>query len=204
MLELRKFCLMPGSDNPDYLCAPVVDDHFVYASNGHVAVRVSREEYPGTYREGVLTALTKIFSRIEAEEYQPMPQILLKSSTCKQCGGLGLVQRCERCLGVGNVFCHACESDAPCRKCNGFGTLRITDEIAAVVGACSRCHGSGQRFGTDMAFWSTPLLNTHLSTWYLHLLMSLPGLQVAPNSSPSSPVRFRFDEGYAVAIPVRV
>jgi len=78
------------------------------------------------------------------------------TTTCRNCGGLGL---CSECNGTGRVACAYCEdgyvatdcwgyddnpfqSVDPCDYCNGTG--RVACAYCDGSGACNLCNGSGE------------------------------------------------------------
>jgi hypothetical protein len=121
--------------------APFLQDGFLYATNGHLAVRMP---WPGEWAhqaEGrVPKELHLTFHDLRCRaEPSPLPQVV---GDCLECGGSGdLPERpCTECDGQGegddpDCDCPHCPGSHTCEECDGRGKFG--------PGPCDGCAGTG-------------------------------------------------------------
>ena len=110
---LQLFAAQPECDIRNYLWAPMQEDGFAYATNGHWIVRIPMADYDGTggditpkgdYPKG---PLANVFSKAEAAAgpFAALQDIALPPQ-CEECGGNGISEgsTCPRCGGYGWTF----------------------------------------------------------------------------------------------------
>ncbi len=112
LLDLQRFCANEH-DISDYLRAPFREGDCVYATNGHMIVRVLRDEAPDaperTSRQP--NNVEALFASAFAApgQFAPLPPVthLPPDKACSECGGTG--------------FVHYDDEDETCLQCNGLG-----------------------------------------------------------------------------------
>ena len=88
-------------------------------------------------------------------------------------------------------------ADPPdCKSCGGTGSIRVecADEISV---SCPYCKGSGRRQFVRLK-WENRYLNDDL----LRQIAELPGLAFSAVGQPAEVVRFRFDGGEGLMMPM--
>jgi hypothetical protein len=129
MLDLQQFC---STDTFRFnLHKPFRRNGHVYATNGHILVRVADDE---RYEISDKIATEKVLAKLDSAKFIPAPAVNLppkaptQKETCTHCDGLGTQHDCLDC---------SCECDA----CEGKGTVDNRPEIST-----SLC---GQYFALD-------------------------------------------------------
>lgn len=198
-IDLQRFCAV--DDIRAYLRAPWHFDGWVYATNGHICVRV---RYTG--QAGVLDATSKhpkahdLFAKwlSDGAAFQPMPE-LPEGHECRHCHGKGLfpAKPCEDCGGQG-TFVH-CGNEYDCKSCDRHlieeGWIVVDeDEQAKDWKCCNHCWGRGLQMQRH------DLGDATFELAYLLWLAGLPGLEYRTNG-PASVAAFRFDGGEAILMP---
>jgi hypothetical protein len=127
----------------------ILEDSWVYATEGHIAVRapataairaaveaVPVEGKPFPHRIGVNLELPV------APDPAGLPEPT-GGAPCPDCGGAGFLpaRECDDCDGEGIDECECCGHEADCDSCGGKGSLP--------PGPCDDCHGEGVHFGED-------------------------------------------------------
>mgnify|MGYP003480223639 CR=1 FL=1 len=111
MIDLTKFCANK-TEVREYLQAPFQLGECVYATNGHLAVRIPRDEAPHiTEHPSAPKSAQKLFDDTFALEGEfaalPAPDSLPANRTCTDCGGTGIEPAsededyCFTCYGLG-------------------------------------------------------------------------------------------------------
>lgn len=139
-MDITKFCAT--KDPRHYLHKPMRHDGFLYATNGHVAVRI--EDDPaidaGPMPERLQDSLPKLLSDNEERTWRPFPQIDPSSlRACPFCNGSGCADECPACDGEGEFEHWGDWYD--CKRCDGGGQVAARHDDASAV--CGRCNGSG-------------------------------------------------------------
>ena len=197
-MDLTKFCR--PDDVRDICRRPHTDGEFVYATNGHYAVRVNAADYSGDAPlmddTKSMNTLHNFFSNIESKTFTAFPSFIVPELvTCGVCGGAGTVCECPECLGTGEDICRCCGGYVDCDNCSGDGHIEGDDE------SCRECFGEGEvPVNRD---WSVPFGSSLANFRYLQLFQSLPNVEASISQFDESPIRFRFDGGYGVLMPIR-
>lgn len=139
-MDITKFCAT--TDPRHYLHKPMRHDGFLYATNGHVAVRIEDDRTidAGPMPENLQATIPKLLSDNEERTWRHIPQIDHSSlRACPFCKGSGCADECPACDGEGE-FEHW-DDWYDCKRCDGGGQVAAQQDDAAAV--CGRCNGSG-------------------------------------------------------------
>lgn len=199
---LKPFCAV--SDARYYLNHIFKKGDFLCASNSHVLVRVPDDgtvEIPPETLENKID-IDKVLKLEEwpADGFVPLeftePDIIEKCGTCDATGKAYPSVDCDECDGE-SEFKHGSHY-YECKECDGAGTLRAnTGEKIA----CEDCQGTGIQY----AFLTMPD-GRQFNYQYLLKLKALPGISYLPDYSDeycANPMRFKFDGGLGLLMPVR-
>lgn len=201
--DINRFCAK--NDIRSYLAKPIVHGGFVYATNGHICVRVPATEadidtpLDGEQPAKVLASMQKMFAEQQDQRPADLPD-------------LSAVKRCADCAGKGSylgVSCGTCDGDGgferdghdyTCKSCDGDGHLKSdgeeNSEEHSEEHSCPHCRGYGYPFA------SIPVGDSFFQQAYLKLLEPLPGLK-AFTKGPEQCGMFTFDGGgIALLMPV--
>lgn len=197
MIDLKLFCASEN-DIRSYLAKPMEIDGFLYATNGHIAIRVKgkAEEYievPASTSE----QLIKIFANCEEYKYRALPEISEpKKYDCGICKGTGKVTICDECAGEGYVDLgnNYNAYEVECRSCMGNGCGAGGEK------ACEYCDGDGYKYKRD---GYAQIGNTGLNYKYFQLIKSLPSPEICLDIEKHKFIPFRFDGGYGALMPMR-
>lgn len=197
VIDLLAFC--DTRDDRAYLQKPIRHAGRLYASNGHIAIRVAdrADVEASDAQEPQCRKLTDFIDRTLAQgttaKYVPIPKKLAHPATCMACGGIGkqINPPCPECDGEGS-FEHGSHS-YKCKACKGRGIQLHHDDRP--LDPCPRCRGTGRGY-TNARVGST-LFNLE----YLLLIRALPGALLAVEASTEArPHLFRFDGGEGVVV----
>ena len=214
-INLQRFCANSAADSRDYLYSPWRSGQWVYATNGHVIVRVPAKSAPEVAErdEGKLPKAAALFGKWMDDraglEYLRVPP-MAALNVCGGCDGAGVVRsiKCPDCEegefthGRHVYQCQECE-DRPA----GPGRITVgagfeTPEVQQTP--CDHCVGRG---ATDRQNTPVKLGDAHYSAVYLHWLAALPQVRVCPgdksDANPCAPACFIFDGGQALLMPYR-
>lgn len=212
-IDLQRYCASEY-DPRKYLRAPWLAGEWVYATNGHLAVRVpaaSRPDITATPEKAPNVGALFDMAFDRAGEFAPIPDV--KKTQCSHCGGTGRLWA---------INCPDCDKDTPgefehgsytydCKNCEdsaaGKGWVEVAKEDRdAQSWPCERCDGVGlcrddsaERIG-----------GAHYATRYLAMLSALPGARIRPGDpAPRDygakviPALVTFDGGHALLMPRR-
>jgi hypothetical protein len=209
MIDLQRFCANESDPRP-HLRAPFKRGSWVYATNGHVCVRVPAATMPSVTECDKAPPAHNLFKKhIEdrACEFLVMPP-LKAHRICSACYGKGFVfaSKCPSCTD--GMFDHY-GMTYDCLYCDdskaGPGWVDTEDE-SATRRPCDSCDG----LGADMREnGNVRLGESTYSLVYLNWLAKLPQVRVCPGSpadAPSAdqiPAVFIFDGGHAILMPRR-
>lgn len=209
MIDLMRFCAN-DNDAREYLRKPWKHGEWVYATNGHLCVRVPATTMPDATECDKAPPAHNLFTKhIEQREceFLPMPK-------------MAPLLKCSACYGKGYVFARKCPSCADgtfdhygmtydCLYCEnskaGPGWVDSEDENATRR-PCDSCDGLGASMRQN---GNAPLGESTYSRVYLSWLAKLPQVRVCPGSpaeTPSAdqiPAVFIFDGGHALLMPRR-
>lgn len=204
---LSRFC--GKNDIREYLNIPLRQGGYLYATNGHIAVRVADE--PGVVAFDGGTAILKVADGIEkmlAATYQPVgytlaetdaAQVLAGAPPCGNCKGTGITPKCDRCGNTGVISgtdYDGNEMEVDCAFCGGNSDAAGTP--------CWGCEGDGKHV------WDLhiPLGHAYYNPRYIALMAQLPNA-ILYNSEPAEDPNHhgvglvRFDGGLALVMPMR-
>ncbi|BAK75787.1 hypothetical protein NH8B_0955 [Pseudogulbenkiania sp. NH8B] len=192
--QLQRFCAPAG----DYrgIDKPIRRGGFIYATNGHVLVRVADSpDIECSSEHAPLPTLDSLAEEAAAlPDYKPLHIHLPPPTTCGACDGHGKVSACNVCNGEGE-FRHGRHS-YECRECDGHGFFGST---AGTI-ACTHCDGTGhgpyQRVVVER--------EAGFARHYLALIQTLPNVKFAANAK--DPIHgiagFLFDGGVGALMPL--
>lgn len=206
-IDLQRFCASSG-DVREHLHRPWRDGQWVYATNGHVCVRVYDPN-------SAMTAIDKpakapnpaaLFTKwIDSRdgEFLVLPKVP-HAQKCLECSGRGThpAVKCPDCNegefehGMHTYECKTCSPDNDGAK---PGWLIAHTEVATTTRECYFCDGRGFLKG------STELGGRHFETGYINWLMKLPQLRFRagdPDKTDDA-AAFIFDGGQAILMPLR-
>lgn len=181
---VMKFCGKAGDTRG--FDTPTSDSKYVYATNGHIIIRVDRDLYTGQVAgNSKLSDMQRHLSAIKSFEFKPLQLTLPPPITCRLCGGLGHVIECEDCDGEG-WFEHG-GYDYRCKNCRGDGVH--PSEKNKHTKPCDDCEGTGN----DL---SQPVMvdNVYFQRRYIDLLLNLDGIKVSIRYSSKASF-FTFNNG---------
>ena len=202
------------SDCREHLRKPWRAGEWVYATNGHLAVRVPAASFPDAQENAKApTTIGDLFARAfdskAPSDFRLMPDLqpLKKCGWCKGKGRMHSI-KCPDCDDDGEFMhghhtytCQECEHDPA-----GPGRLECSpgDEGANET-ACSACYGLGYQSRDN---GRTNIGDAHYSTVYLHMLAELPQVAICPGEPASTAIRptaaaLSFDGGQAILMPYR-
>ena len=177
MINLQRYCAN-DSDPREYLWRPWRAGEFVYATNGHLAVRVPAADLPDAAEnskapKSIADLFAGAFDGREARDFRAMPE-------------LPKLIKCLDCKGAGRLECaHGAEGsrEQACESCLGLGYQNRVNGHTKI----------GDAFYSDV---------------YLHMLGELPQCRVCPGEPASrawepkpQPAAFAFDGGQAILMP---
>lgn len=196
MIDLKRFCAT-DYDHREYLQSPWIDGGLVYATNGHVCVRVSPDlAQPCEGRTNKHPDPAKMFAKWgggELSAYTALPT-LPKLLACSHCDGKALfnVMRCPDCKdgefehGIHTYECKTCE-DEPVKP----GWLAVAKDTGKTM-SCDECIGRGSQMGSVKVGDGV-----YAELIYLTWLSKLPGLVYRTNGGMNA-IHFKFDGGEAL------
>ena len=205
-VSLQRYCATEG-DTREHLRKPFRAGGWVYATNGHICVRVPDDE---SIEAVTLAADQRITQKAPAlfdkwltdVAYEAMPD-------------LPLVDRCLVCSGARFHWAHRCEGCTDgeferrgftysCRECDdepveaGWIKRYVADDRdeTDVQKECRACQGRGFSEGR------VELNGIPFELGYVHWAADLPGARIKTHAK-EDPVAIRFDGGEALLMPLR-
>ena len=208
-LDLSKFCANE-SDPREHLRRPWKHGEWVYATNGHLCVRVPAASMPDVAECDKAPNAQNLFQKHMEQrqcEFLLMPT-LPKVHACGDCEGKGtvLAVKCPACTDgafdhYGDTYdCLHCEGSAA-----GPGWIE-SERDSATKRPCNFCDGLGSSLREN---GNAPLGESTYSLVYLSWLAELPQVRVCPGLSAELPTKeqvpavFLFDGGQALLMPRR-
>ncbi len=202
MINLQRFCAVPGIDEREYLHRPWRDGDWTYATNGHVIVRT--REFDDTVADKHSRSparAVEMFAEWHNKHghiaMKPMPE-LPHAQRCKVCDGAEhfMSVKCPDCDG--GMFVHGAH-EYECQNCGdspiGVGFVVGTGSEAKRR-PCESCMGRGFEQTTHR------LAGTGFELGYLQWLAALPGpvsFSLYPNvNGASGGAFFAFNGGEAI------
>lgn len=195
-INLKRFC---ASTDDDRACLrePWPHKGWMYATNGHIIVRVPAPDHAGTVAEhDIAERAVGIFAKCEADGHAPLPR-------------LALGQKCNVCRGTGHVYtvkCGECDDGEfqhgshtyECKECEGTGRAESTKAGGGEKTTCIGCHGKGY-----CGFNRVPIgdKGAGYDAVYLSWIRALPNAVFAPGEAEKT-AHFKFDGGEGCLMPM--
>ncbi len=212
-IDLQRFCANEN-DPREYLRAPWRDGGWVYATNGHLVVRIrddGAESIPArSSRHPNAAAMFRKHIEDRSCEFMVMPPIT-EPDKCTHCGGAGFVSaiKCEDC--VDGEFTHG-DYEYTCKNCCGSaagpGWADAYEKYPSAQRVpCAHCDFMGYSLNRNGA---TNIGGALYSTVYLWALSLLPQCRICPGDAAYSclgtgaretPAALIFDGGQALLMP---
>lgn len=176
---LKLFCAV--DDDREYLNKPIRRSGYLYASNGHIGIRVPDDAEIDANETNQIHNLSELFECGEVD-YHPLPEIPAPVP-CSCCNGTGkrYMTKCDECDGTGKIKTsrktEQPESWEACEECDGMGEARLPQSLTK-VGA----HAYQNR--------------------YLRKIVALPGSRIEHANSLSG-AHFIFDGGVGIIMPCK-
>ena len=211
-MNLQKFC-SKADRHTGKLDSPWSFGEFTYASNGVILIRVPRLADVGENDNAPKIHLREfpLLLSTEPAEWVSVPEVDYGGDECEVCYGTGIALLCPECEGDGEVAVRSRFNDyedQECLTCQGNGQISRGEWASfvkmhkfkgeAIEGNCDRCDGSGMEGTQDFKTVNGVKLNEK----YLWMLGELPGATLG-TFGPHDAVRFRFDGGDGLVMPMR-
>lgn len=197
-MDITKFCA--SGDIRHYLNKPMRYDGYIYATNGHIAVRIADD--PSIEADPISEQLSKKLPAMLDEDaadrtWHKVPEVDTRAAKrCRTCDGAGRVVDCASCDGVGEFEHYGHEYH--CKECDGMGQIPVQDDSAGVQ--CFDCNGSGIHLDSSVEF-----NGVHIAARYIHLIGSeIPCAEIGISNNPNGIQIFRAPGIVGVVMPVRV
>lgn len=193
--QLQHFCAQ-ADDEREYLRKPFKRGEFVYATNGHIGVRVPADGL--TADELPADKLPQLEALLSRPAPGPLKSLAVPiAAKCLACKGRRTVELgfCKDCAGQGG-FDH-CGLMYDCKNCDGQGwTDNYSDDDRVEDRPCEACLGLGRQRDRDVVD------GVGFQRVYLNWIMRLPGALFAVGG-PEDTAAFTFDGGNGVLMPMR-
>lgn len=204
---LQRYCASVD-DTREHLKRPFRAGAWVYATNGHICVRVPESTLPAeplAADQKINHSAPALFDKwMTAAAYAPLPK-LDELQSCYSCSGKGWhwAYRCEGCtdgefMHRGHSYeCQECENE-PCWPAGWITRHSAADRKPTdVAKECALCRGRGFDAGR------VELNGVPFELGYVHWAARLPGV-LFKNGAKEEPACFRFDGGgEALLMPLR-
>ena len=195
-INLARYCADSFDPRP-YLRVPFTRGGWVYACNGHVAVRVDRSLWDAVpdLPSDKLPTLEGMFAAAASRTDWMSLVNIPAPDRCGRCGGKGELRghECESCKGLGE-FEHY-DHEYECKSCDGRGLFLDPDGKFRVTCTMRGCVRGAQSSGFVIG-------NNRADLVYLHWMSELPGVTVSAGN-PGDRLHFRFSGGEAIVMPRR-
>lgn len=214
MINLKPFCAST-IDGRRHLQEPWYQDGFVYATNGHVIVRVTPGLCAGAQEKPKnapnAPALFEQWLGRPGLEFRSLPDVSDALVKCPQCDGSGAFWaiKCPSWDGDEDGEFEHYGHTYECQECRnssvGLGWVTTAaDSPGAERRACDCCYGTG--FHLE-ACRNVAIGDAGYQPAYLRMLSALPDVLIAPGSpyevKPCTPAVLTFTGGHALLMPRR-
>lgn len=177
-MDITKFCAT--NDPRSYMHKPMRHDGYLYATTGHIAVRIADDPaiearpMPQNLQNGILQ---KMADYTEDRKWQPVPAIdKVSLRDCAYCNGTGRAKMCPVCDGEAEFEHFGDWYD--CKHCKTTG--QVAAESSDDTDTCSYCLGSG-----NDANQSFEISGAHIAARYLHLIAAeIHGAEIGISKNP--------------------
>lgn len=164
-------CFVEGRDDiRPYLRTPILRGEWIYATNGHIVVRVPKADGIAAVESDKPKDIDELFTKNKYANFIDIPA-LPPAEKCPVCLGSGIGYKCPDCDGKGafdkggHNYC--------CKECDGSG--QVDDGRAADKELCVECDGAG-----DAPYMAVKVGEWHYNRRYLAKIESLPEVKFAP------------------------
>lgn len=191
--ELKSFC---DSDR-HAMKQPFSIGNYTYATDGHICIRVKRlnEINENEYAPNPNKIL--VWDHNKIEKWFDLPKYNLDDfSYCSACQGTGKATECEECEGAGEIECESCSHKSDCNSCDGSGGYPGGDNI------CYSCKGTKKDTKYKGVEWRGK--ETLIAIKYLIMLGDLKECKISDKGVHSDAIRFKFDGGEGLLMPLRL
>lgn len=188
--DIKKFC--GASYDPRKLDRLYRFNGFIYATNGHIAVRIPNSPECACVDDQEWFIGPKIeayFAAPAESEYTKFYIELPTPDACDCCDGKGMVSDCPDCDG--GTFIHG-NHEYDCKECDGSG------EVPGNKRDCFSCDGAGLDLRSYISYGGSGFMHR-----YMRLIKGLPNIEIAVHPDPIKPAKFRFDGGEGVLMTMR-
>lgn len=195
-MDITNFCA-PG-DIRSYMHKPMRHDGYLYATNGHIAVRI--EDDPAIEAEPMPANLQNVLQNMSTDTteraWRPVPQVNgADAKPCAYCDGTGRAVQCPDCDGDGE-FEHG-DHMYECKSCDASGW--VASPSKDVVGKCLDCCGSGVNSKETVEFDGV-----HIAARYIYLIgAEIPGAEIGISKDPTGIQLFRAPGIVGCVMPMR-
>lgn len=186
-----------GRDEPRaYLRAPFSRDGWIYATNGHIAVRVPKVEGIDAPESDKPANIANLFEKSKRDNFTELPK-LPAAEKCPVCNGSCIGYKCPECDGKGDF--DKGSHNHSCKECGGSG--QVDDGYDADKEPCVECDGDG-----ESRYKAVKVGKWHYDRRYLAKIKKLPAVKFAcpPYGEDNVPAYFVFDGGEGLLMPMRV
>lgn len=189
---LKSFCATIN-DSREYLRAPFVNKGFIYATNGHIAVRIPDN---GTIQENK-DAPKNIHNYFQSgiSDFIEIPALPEKTK-CVRCCGTGnriFKNKCDKCDGKGEFYHGSHYYD--CAECDGSGEVRSGEPKADIP--CEYCDGSGWE-----KYSFIDIGEFRFQCAYIEKILALPNVKFMRTINSDDACKFLFDGGEGIIMPM--
>lgn len=199
MLDLQRFCAL-GDDPRDYLKKPWHDGGWMYATNGHICIRVPfdgssdvvpRDKHPNA------AALFEKWRAAKSSGFEPLPP-LAAGTECGHCKGQKVFKRdeCESCKGEGVFVWHGLQYDCKWCESEPVGAGYVVNSDGALELPCQHCWGRGLEMQEE------PLGESRFELAYLQWCAELPGITYRTHGQEGAAL-LPFNGGEVLLMPRR-
>lgn len=199
MVELLKRFVAGRDDIREYMRAPFVQGEWIYATNGHIAVRVPKTEGIEAEESAKPAKIGDLFEKNKRDTFIEIPALPPREK-CPTCNGSGIGYRCSECNGEGEIE-HSRHTYG-CKECGGSGQTDDGDD--ADKEPCVDCDGDG-----ESRYKAVAVGNWHYDRRYLAKILELPAVKFAQRHEGMADLEdaaiayFVFDGGEGILMPMR-
>lgn len=198
MVELLRF-VAARDDIREYMRAPFVQGEWIYATNGHIAVRVPKVEWVNVKESDKPASIGELFEKNKRDTFVTLPDLPPREK-CPVCNGSGIGYKCSECDGEGEFTRGGHSYD--CKECGGSG--QTDDGADADKEPCIECDGDGESRHKAVAVG-----NWHYDRRYLARILELPAVKFAQRHEgmkdldDAAIAYFVFEGGEGLLMPMR-
>lgn len=192
--EILQMFIAGSNESHQFMQAPILRGDWIYATNGHVAVRVPKQEGIDATETDSIPQMPSLFDNGRRESFDELPRLPV-AQKCPKCDGRGHAYECPDCDGDG-VFYHG-QHEYDCEECNCSGQVMSGEESDKQP--CWKCNGLGD------AAQPVAVAHQYFDRRYLAKIKQLPGVKFSPNPGDAmGSGYFTFDGGEGLIMPMRV